>query len=99
MPAWHVWPVIVVQFWPALPPVTPQPAVAPQYVLLVSGLMHAVPQMIWPTGQAHVPAWHVRPVIVVQFWPALPPVTPQPAVAPQYVLLVSGLMQLPPHEM
>ena len=31
---------------PALPPVTPQPAVAPQFVVLVNGLMHAVPQMI-----------------------------------------------------
>jgi len=81
---------------PALPPATPQPAVAPQYARLVLGSTQVPPHSIWLPGQEtlHVPSLQTLPLL--QATPALPPGAPQPVVAPQWVRLLRGSMQLPP---
>jgi hypothetical protein len=60
--------------------------------------MHAPPQLISLPGQLRVhpvPLLHTSPLIW-QLVPALPPLLPQPAVAPQCVPLVVGSMHSPP---
>jgi hypothetical protein len=48
----------------------------------------------FPTSGWHAPATHALPT--AHDVPAVPPVTPHPAVAPQNAALELGLMQLPP---
>jgi len=71
------------QDMPALPPPTPHAPVAPQLVRLVNGSTHTPPQLICRPGQEteHVPFPHTVPA--AHGVPAVPPATPQPAVAPQ----------------
>jgi hypothetical protein len=91
------WPIDW-QFTPPLPtPFAPQPAVAPQCRPLVVGSMHSPPQLICVPGHVtwHPDGVHTSPS-VRQFVPALPASpAPQPAVAPQYWLLVDGSTHLP----
>jgi hypothetical protein len=84
VPPLHTWPLG--QAVPALPmPPVPQPALAPQYSLLVDGSTHVPLQLISLPGQdtEHIPplqTWperHCAPAL-----PASP--SPQPAVAPQW---------------
>lgn len=85
------------QAMPALPPIAPpQPAVAPQLLGLVRRSMQVPPQSICDPGQEtwHVPLAQTLPL--PHAVPAVPPVTPHPAVAPQYDRLVSGSMHVPP---
>jgi hypothetical protein len=88
----HPNPVVHVN--PAMPPLTPQPAVAPQYVLLLVGSMHEPPHATSVPGQPQPLVVHTAPGM--QLMPALPPAVPQPAVAPQYCVLLVGSTQLPP---
>jgi hypothetical protein len=88
-PAAHVVPAV-----PAS--ATPQPAVAPQNVLFELGSMQFPLQSIWGAWQVswQEPPEHTSPA--AQVVPAVPAsATPQPAVAPQYVLFVLGSMQDP----
>jgi hypothetical protein len=82
---------------PALPPGAPHPGVAPQKLLFVVGSTHVPPQLMRPTWQLglHVPALQMVPD--EQGLPADPPASaaPQPAVAPQYALLVLGSTHVP----
>jgi hypothetical protein len=84
------------QLVPAVPLPTPQPAVAPQCVRSVAGSTHTPPQFTCPPGHEteHTLALHTLPL--AQVAPALPPVMPQPAVAPQWVRSVTGSTQTPP---
>ena len=77
---------------PALPPV--QLPLAPQFELLVCGLMQVPPQLISGVGQLtpHMPPLQTSPP--VHAVPAFAPL--QLPLAPQFELLVFGSMQLPP---
>jgi hypothetical protein len=86
-----------VQAAPALPAsLTPQPAVAPQLVLLVLESTQVPPQLIWLPGHEiwqlplaqTFPAMHAVPALPV-------PPTPQPVVAPQLDRLVMGSTHVP----
>jgi hypothetical protein len=82
---------------PTLPPLVPQPAVAPQCTSLVFGSTHEPPQLISLPGHATAQALelHTSPS-ARQLLPALPlPPMPQPVVAPQYWLLLVGSTQVP----
>lgn len=73
-----------VQAAPALPPLTPQPLVAPQLARLVAGSMQLPPQSISVPGQDTAQAPWLQALPLMQTVPALPlPDTPQPTVAPQ----------------
>ena len=80
---------------PALPPPSPQPAVAPQFVRLVVGSMHVPPQLMRPAWHesAHAPPLQTCPA--VHDVPVVPPPTPQAPVAPQCVRSVVGSMHVP----
>lgn len=81
---------------PALPePATPQPAVAPQYCVLLFGSMHAPPQLISLLGQLMAQPLDVHTCPDPHHAPALPEPLPQPSVAPQCWLLVDGSMHPP----
>jgi hypothetical protein len=97
MPALHTWPVA--HAVPEVPAsAAPQPAVAPQWVGSVSGLMQMPLQLISPVGheRAHMPPLQTWPFThcVPRLLPASS--TPQPGVAPQKVGSVAGLMQMAP---
>ena len=81
VPELQTWPLA--QVVPALPPVTPHPVVAPQWVGSVLGVTQAPLQFTSVPGQEteHVPELQTWPLTHVL--PALPPVTPHPVVAPQ----------------
>jgi hypothetical protein len=83
---------------PALPlPPAPHAPVAPHCVRLVCGSMQVPPQLICVPGQdtLHTPLAHTLPS--AQAVPALPPLAPQPGVAPQKARLLLGSTQVPPH--
>jgi hypothetical protein len=69
---------------PAEPLPAPQPAVAPQYWLLVAGLMQLPPHAISVPGQESVHVLATQTLPEPQTDPAEPLPLPQPALAPQY---------------
>jgi hypothetical protein len=81
---------------PGLPPVTPQPSVAPQWVRSVAGSTQVPPQLTCEPGHEteQVPLLQTLPL--AQTVPAVPLPLPQPAVAPQWVRSVAGSTQVPP---
>jgi hypothetical protein len=90
----HTWPLA--HDVPALPPDTPQPSVAPQWIGSVVGSTQIPPQFTCEPGHdtAHVPALHTWPL--EQLVPAAPaPAAPQPGVAPQWIGSVVGSTHTP----
>ena len=92
-PALHTCPLA--HALPALPPETPQPDVAPQWMGSVVGSTHAPLQFTCEPGHdtEHAPALHTWPLAHDE--PALPPETPHPAVAPQWMGSVVGSTHTP----
>jgi len=80
---------------PALPPVVPQPGLAPQWPRSVIGSTHVPPQLICEPGHDTPQLPLLQTVPPVQCAPALLEPTTHPAVAPQKLGLVRGSMQVP----
>src|SRR5688572_15256094 len=80
---------------PALPPLSPQPSVAPQKSRSIFGSTQTPPQSTYPARHegTQAPFLHTEPS--AQSVPALPPLSPQPSVAPQKSRLVKGSTQVP----
>jgi hypothetical protein len=81
---------------PGVPPPWPHPSVAPQYVLLLTGLMHVPLHSTRPLWHDSVQAPLEQRYPAPQTVPGLPASAPHPWVAPQFVLLVCGLTHWPP---